>query len=25
LPTKTLEFSTPHLALFDKPPTYDHL
>ena len=25
LPTKTLEFSTPHLALFGKPPTYDHL
>jgi hypothetical protein len=25
LPTKTLKFSTPHLALFGKPPTYDHL
>ena len=25
LPTKTLQFSTPHLALFGKPPAYDHL
>ena len=25
LPTKTLEFCMPHLALFGKPPTYDHL
>jgi hypothetical protein len=25
LPTKTLQFSTPHLALFGTPPQYDHL
>ena len=25
LPTKTLQFSTPHFALFAKLPTYDHL
>jgi len=25
LPTRTLAFSTPHLALYDTPPVYDHL
>ena len=25
LPTKTLDFGTPHLALFGTPPAYDHL
>jgi hypothetical protein len=25
LPTKTLQFSTPHLVLFGTPPTYNHL
>jgi len=25
LPTKTLQLSTPHLALYGMPPVYDHL